>query len=158
MPSIKLTEIELGFLKTHYEQELADALQYVDDIRKFLVKLGAREKEAAAEAPKKGRRGRPAKKAVAEEKPAPVKEERKKPGRKPRRKKPGRKPGRKAAPKAAAAKAAAPAAQKAAKPAAKKAARKRVRKPAAKKAAAKPTVPAPKPAEVTPPVTETPVA
>ena len=62
MPSIKFTEIELGFLRNHYEQELIDAEMYVAEVRRILTKLGKSEQEVPAERPAKKRRGRPAKK------------------------------------------------------------------------------------------------
>jgi hypothetical protein len=89
MPSIKFTEIELGFLRNHYEQELIDAEMYVAEIRKILAKFGTSETETPAEKPAKKRRGRPAKNAkpATEKKPVVLKEPKKKKARKARRKK-----------------------------------------------------------------------
>lgn len=89
MPSIKFTEIELGFLRNHYEQELLDAEMYVAEIRKILSKFGSSEPEMSAEKPLKKRRGRPSKKAqgATEVKAAVVKTPKKKKARKAPKKK-----------------------------------------------------------------------
>jgi hypothetical protein len=89
MPSIKFTEIELGFLRNHYEQELIDAEMYVAEIRKILSKFGKTEKETLTSTTQKKRRGRPAKNAqpAAEESAVAIMAEKKARGRKPRRKK-----------------------------------------------------------------------
>lgn len=78
MKSIKFSENELEFLKNHYELELADAENYVSEIKNILTKLNKLEKPVIAEkAGKKTgkKRGRPKKEQKAvEEIPAPVKE------------------------------------------------------------------------------------
>jgi hypothetical protein len=95
--SIKFSDNELGFLRSHYEQELIDAEMYVGEIRRILSKLGHIVRETPnPDQPGKKRRGRPAgaknKKTKAkaepkaEAKPAPVKVEKKKPGPKPKAK------------------------------------------------------------------------
>jgi hypothetical protein len=91
MPNIKFTEIELGFLRNHYEQELIDAEMYVAEIRRILSKFGKSEPEAGGEKPAKKRRGRPSKKAqaAAEVKTAVAKKPRKKRAKKVRGKKAG---------------------------------------------------------------------
>jgi len=98
--SIKFSDNELGFLRSHYEQELIDAEMYVGEIRRILSKLGHIQKETGpVEVTGKRRRGRPAgaknkkTKAKAEAKatpkaePAVVAVEKKKPGPKPKAKK-----------------------------------------------------------------------
>ena len=89
MPSIKFSDIELGFLRNHYEQELIDAEMYVAEIRRILSKFGRSEPETGAEKPVKKRRGRPSKKAqaAAEVKAAVAKKPGKKKAKKVRRKK-----------------------------------------------------------------------
>ena len=76
MKAIKFSESELDFLQSHYELELADAENYVNEIKNILKKLGATEKEPVQEKPvknKTGKRGRPKKeKAVVVEESAPV--------------------------------------------------------------------------------------
>jgi DNA-binding SARP family transcriptional activator len=63
MKSIKFSENELEFLKNHYEMELADAENYVIEIRNILKKLNTSVQVKAAEekpAKKSGRKpGRP---------------------------------------------------------------------------------------------------
>jgi adenylate kinase len=117
MPSIKFTEIELGFLRNHYEQELIDAEMYVAEIRRILSKFGRSEPEMSAEKPLKKRRGRPSKKAqnASEVKAAVAKAPKKKKAGKVRRKKAGVAKGA-TAPKAAAKKTVKKAVKKAVKP------------------------------------------
>jgi len=89
MPSIKFTEIELGFLRNHYEQELIDAEMYVAEIRRILSKFGKSEPDAGGEKPARKRRGRPSKKdqGAAEVKTAVAKKPGRKRAKKVRRKK-----------------------------------------------------------------------
>lgn len=84
MPSIKFSDSELGFLRSHYEQELMDAELYVAEIRRILSKMGKTETEKPAETTGRKRRGRPAKKTVEApaEKPVEKKKAPKKRGRK----------------------------------------------------------------------------
>jgi adenylate kinase len=89
MPSIKFTEIELEFLRNHYEQELIDAEMYVAEIRRILSKMGKSKAETILGKPEKKRRGRPSKKNVAAAEataPAPAPKKEKK-ASKPRKKK-----------------------------------------------------------------------
>lgn len=78
MKSIKFSENELEFLKNHYELELADAENYVSEIKNILAKLNKLEKPVIVEKTGKKtgkKRGRPRKETKAsEELPAPVKE------------------------------------------------------------------------------------
>lgn len=103
MKAIKFSETELEFLKNHYELELADAENYISEIKNILKKLGKEIKAADADKPKK-RRGRPPK--VKEEKKESkaagiiAKNEKKKDDKKGGKKR-GRKPKKTALPKAA---------------------------------------------------------
>ncbi len=70
MRSIKFSDLELDFLKGHYEQELRDVEKYADELKAMLRKLGGKVAAVTAEKPekkKRGRRGRPRK--VAAEQP-----------------------------------------------------------------------------------------
>ena len=93
MKTIKFNEAELEFLQTHYELELLDAENYVDEIKNILKKLGVVEKEVTKEKPVKTsgkKRGRPTK----EKKP--VAEKIAVPALKPAKKTPAKKVARKA--------------------------------------------------------------
>lgn len=77
MKSIKFSENELEFLKNHYELELADAENYVSEIKNILTKLNKLEKPGIVEKTGKKtgkKRGRPRKESKTEEISAPVKE------------------------------------------------------------------------------------
>ncbi len=90
MKSIRFSEDELEFLRNHYEFELAEAENYVEDIKSILKKLGSIKKEVIADKPAKAKgkkRGRPKAVKSAEVAPEVVKQEvkkavtaRKKPG------------------------------------------------------------------------------
>lgn len=72
MKSIRFSEDELEFLRNHYEFELAEAENYVEDIKNLLKKLGFLKKEEKVEKPLKAKgkkRGRP--KAVKPAEPSP---------------------------------------------------------------------------------------
>ncbi|MBM3404774.1 MAG: hypothetical protein FJY10_07790 [Bacteroidetes bacterium] len=88
MKSIKLTDKEIEFLRVQYQMELEEALKYVEEIKVFLGKLGA--KPVEKEEPETKKRGRKPKVAKAEA----VSQAPKKRGRKPRKDK-GAKRGRK---------------------------------------------------------------
>ena len=49
MKTIKFSDSELEFLQNHYELELADAENYVGEIKNILTKLGVIEKEITKE-------------------------------------------------------------------------------------------------------------
>jgi len=108
MRSIKFSQSELDFLKSHYEQELNEVEKYAEEIKGMLKKLGAKSAPAASEKPEKkktGRRGRP-RKVVAEPVVAPAakKEKVKKPAKRTVKKtavKNAKKSGKKPAPKPA---------------------------------------------------------
>ncbi len=64
MKTIKFSDSELEFLQNHYELELADAENYVGEIKNILTKLGVIEKEITKDKPlkSKGKKlGRPKK-------------------------------------------------------------------------------------------------
>lgn len=78
MKSIRFSEDELEFLRNHYEFELAEAENYVEDIKSILKKLGSLKKEVIAEKPAKvkgKKRGRPKALKPAEVAPVVIKQE-----------------------------------------------------------------------------------
>src|ERR1035438_6793880 len=80
MTSISFSEKELDFLLQQYQVELAEAEEYVQNIRNILDKIGSAEQLEAQEPKKRGRKP----KIVSEQVSKPVEKIRKKPGRKPK--------------------------------------------------------------------------